>query len=126
MKTFPNQKVVVPKMNDIKQGEQFFTIGVKELSQASQDLTGGEFKLWIYLRSWKKDTRVAFSPGHVEQTIGLSRATIGRAWNGLIEKKYLILLKGNYYALVTPKQKMKDDISLDEINKLYAEMQENS
>ena len=70
----------------------------------------------------------AFSTSDVEKKLGLSRSTIGRAWTGLEDKGYLILLKGNYY-MVKGKTDLTEDgnalLSKSELEQLIDEAEGN-
>lgn len=132
MKTYSNQRILIPRLTPEEDvwGVQapYSKFHHDEIFIAARMLSGAEFKLWIYMRSWMPNEPFAFSTSDVEKKLGLSRSTIGRAWAGLEDKGYIILLKGNYY-MVKGKTDLTEDgnalLSKSELEQLIDEAEGN-
>ena len=64
---------------------------------AARDLKYSSMILWLYLSRNQNGYELALSPKDVEETMGLSERTYRTCKNELMEKGYLVQVKGNRY-----------------------------
>jgi hypothetical protein len=67
------------------------------MESAAIDLDAGAFKLWIYFSKNQNEYEFALSQKAAEENFGLKKKQYDNAVNQLIEKKYLVVSKGNHY-----------------------------
>ena len=89
----PNQKVV--KINREKvdkgtgSGRNYLIAYQDNISAASIALSHTGFKVYIYLLFNKDQFRIAFSPEHIHQVMGICNESARRAFKELLEKGYI-------------------------------------
>lgn len=99
MVTSPNQRII--KINrekvNYKDSKRPYMIAYTDLiEQASQDLSGGAFKVYIYMISNQDNYKFGCSPQDISNRYGLNVDTVKKAINKLIEKGYLVKNNGTY------------------------------
>ena len=89
---FPNQYKVIIKKEKVNQnnGQPYFLAYKETIEAAAQNLSGNEFKLYIYLLSNKVEYEDFFSPDYFGRTYGVSADTARKLFQKLIEKGYLV------------------------------------
>ena len=99
MITSPNQRII--KINrkkvNYKDSKRPYMIAYTDLvEQASQDLNGSEFKVYIYMISNQDGFKFGCSPQDISNRYGLNIDTVKKAINKLIEKGYIVKTNGTY------------------------------
>lgn len=99
MTTSPNQRII--KINrkkvNYKDSKRPYMIAYTDLvEQASQDLNGSEFKVYIYMISNQDGFKFGCSPQDISNRYGLNIDTVKKAINKLIEKGYIVKTNGTY------------------------------
>lgn len=99
MVTSPNQRII--KINrkkvNYKDSKRPYMIAYTDLvEQASQDLNGSEFKVYIYMISNQDGFKFGCSPQDISNRYGLNIDTVKKAINKLIEKGYIVKTNGTY------------------------------
>ena len=90
----PNQRLIrIQKSNYRK--SKFFILGLEEVKYAMNALSGTAFKLYIYIMSNNDNFEFWISYSHVHKITGMSKSSYHRAFNELVEKKFLRLFKGH-------------------------------
>lgn len=97
MITYPNQKVVVIEPFVQIKGQLYFRLQIEAVEKAMRDLTGNEFKLYIYLAKNADNYKFALSPKHISEATGIGLRSCHDAIKTLIEKNYLYVITGNLY-----------------------------
>lgn len=90
---FPNQYKVTVRKEKVNQNDSdrvYFIAYQDTLEAAAQELTGNEFKLYIYLLCNKDGYEDLFSPAYFGSAYGVSADTARKLFQKLIEKGYLI------------------------------------
>lgn len=98
MNTYPNQNTFIINKEDVKQGSgksrPYLTAYIDTIQNASKNLTGNSFKLYIYLLSNVNNYTSAFSPRDVADKYGCSVDSARESFKTLINKGYLTLIEG--------------------------------
>lgn len=99
MVTSPHQRII--KINrekvNYKDSKRPYMIAYTDLiEQASQDLSGAEFKVYIYMISNQDNYKFGCSPQDISNRYGLNIDTVKKAINKLIEKGYIVKTNGTY------------------------------
>lgn len=98
MNTYPNQNTFIINKEDVKQGSgksrPYLTAYIDTIQNASKNLTGNSFKLYIYLLSNVNNYTSAFSPKDVADKCGCSVDSAREAFKTLVNKGYLTLIGG--------------------------------
>lgn len=93
-KTVPNQNIytiISPKVVP-----PFVQIPLSDIEEASKQLSGTAFKLYIYFASNKNGYALEFWPVNIEKRTGVARASIYRALDELRTKGYVV--GNNFYS----------------------------
>lgn len=106
----PNQRAV--KVGTRIARDKQHTYGVfnsEALRQAMKELTEAELKLWLYLNKNQEGYSWDFSPSACESW-GISRASVYRAFNGLLEKGFIVrdTPTSNKYTVYESKQSQSE------------------
>lgn len=67
------------------------------IKEASKNLNGAAFKLYIYFSSFSNETEIIFSPSRYVKDFGGGLTSARRAFEELVEQKYLTLIKNNTF-----------------------------
>lgn len=98
MNTYPNQNTFIINKEDVKQGSgksrPYLTAYIDTIQNASKNLTGNSFKLYIYLLSNVNNYTSAFSPRDVADKYGCSVDSARESFKTLVNKGYLTLIEG--------------------------------
>ena len=98
MSTYPNQNTFLINKEDVKRESgkirPYLTAYIDTIQNASQNLTGNSFKLYIYLLSNVNNYTSAFSPRDVADKYGCSVDSAREAFKTLVNKGYLTLIEG--------------------------------
>ena len=99
MITSPHQRII--KINrekvNYKDSKRPYMIAYTDLiEQASQDLSGAAFKVYIYLFSNQDNYKFGCSPQDISNRYGLNVDTVKKSINKLIEKGYIVKSNGTY------------------------------
>ena len=112
IKRVPNQKAVTvfkePCDNTCKEN-YYAKINLAAMEAAAQDLDAGPFKLWIYFAKNQPGYQFALSSSAVAQTFGMKRTQYDNAIKTLIEKRYLVQIKGDFYQFYEVAVALKPD-----------------
>ena len=90
---FPNQyKVVINKeeVNRSTPDRRYFIAYQETLEAAARELTGNEFKLYVYFLSNRDKYEDLFSPDFFGKSYGVSADTARKLFQKLIEKGFLV------------------------------------
>ena len=90
---FPNQyKVSICKenVNQSDRNKVYFIAYQETIEAAAKELTGNEFKLYIYFLSNKDGYKDLFSPAFFGEAYGVSADTARKLFQKLLEKGYLV------------------------------------
>lgn len=112
--TFPHQKRVCIHREVAR--TDFLGIKNENWQAAARDLRPHALVLYLYLASNADNYTLALSPVAVREAIGMARSTYNDQVQNLIDKGYLVLSHGNtydFYEVPQPKNKRKNDTSLD-------------
>lgn len=93
--TVPGQKIIRIKREP--KGKIYSYINNDTEEMAAKELKAGAFKLWCYLRRNREGFTLALSPEDCEERYGIGLKQYRGAVKELIEKRYLILDRGNVY-----------------------------
>lgn len=96
-KTTPNQKVVKVKKEKCDKQNTYATINLDALSKAMAELDAGAFKMWVYFSKNQDGYTFALSSRECKDNFGMGRTQYDRGIKVLIEKGYLVNIKGNTY-----------------------------
>lgn len=100
MVTSPNQRIITVKRDMPKQSKENkrpYMIAYTDLiEQASQDLSGAAFKVYIYMISNQDNYKFGCSPQNIADRYGLNIDTVKKSINKLIEKGYIVKTNGTY------------------------------
>lgn len=88
---------------DFRSSQKNFTISNMTLAEAARNLNGTELKLYLYLLSNDEGYNRDFSSQHFSSIYGCSRTATMRAFDGLIQKKYLVIEDGIYCLYERPR-----------------------
>lgn len=98
MSSYPNQNTFLINKEDVKRESgkirPYLTAYIDTIQNASQNLTGNSFKLYIYLLSNVNNYTSAFSPRDVADKYGCSVDSAREAFKTLVNKGYLTLIEG--------------------------------
>lgn len=99
MVTSPHQRII--KINrekvNYKDSKRPYMIAYTDLiEQASQDLSGAAFKVYIYMISNQDNYKFGCSPQDISNRYGLNVDTVKKSINKLIEKGYIVKTNGTY------------------------------
>ena len=98
MSSYPNQNTFLINKEDVKRESgkirPYLTAYIDTIQNASQNLTGNSFKLYIYLLSNVNNYTAAFSPRDVADKYGCSVDSAREAFKTLVNKGYLTLIEG--------------------------------
>ena len=97
MSTNPNQVLVNVKDNQCIEIHLPSMRNIEAECAAARDLKYSSMILWLYLSRNQNGYEIALSPKDVEETMGLSERTYRTCKNELMEKGYLVQVKGNRY-----------------------------
>ena len=97
MSTNPNQVLVNVKDNQCIEIHLPFMRNLEAEAAAARNLKYSSMILWLYLSRNQNGYELALSPKDVEETMGLSERTYRTCKNELMEKGYLVQVKGNRY-----------------------------
>lgn len=111
MTTYPNQKVVTIHKKKGSADQPFLQLINSEWQQAAKELTGAEFKLYIYLAANADGFELALSRKDVINCTGISDDAYDRAIKSLIQKGYLVNSHSNRYEFNTSPEN-QDNLSL--------------
>ena len=67
------------------------------VKEASKVLNGAAFKLYIYFSSFSNESEIVFSPSKYIKEFGGGLTSARRAFEELVEKKYLTLINNNTF-----------------------------
>ena len=108
---FPNQYKVVINKEKVNQNDRervYFLAYQETIEAAARNLTGNEFKLYIYLLSNQDKYEDLFSPAFFGEAYGVSADTARKLFQKLIEKNYLVkTAEHNCEFYDKPQKKMK-------------------
>lgn len=93
--TVANQKTII--INKHKVDKDFLQIGREDLYTASKELSGAEFKLYIYLAANANGYRLVLSQAAFIEAMGVSRSSYYDALTALEKKGYLVHESSNTY-----------------------------
>lgn len=112
----PNQKVI--KVNKEKCDKQhlYAAINLDAMSKAMNDLTGEEFKVWCFFAKNQNNYQFELSPKAIKEFAGTSDKTYQRSIKQLIEKDYLVQVKGNIYCFYEVPYSQNDQVILQDEN----------
>ena len=97
MMTVENQKTISVKKEKCDKNNLYAPYNLQALRSAMLDLKGESFKMWCYLNKNKNGYTFALSKvDALSWGIG-SKSSYDRAVAELIEKGYLVRIKGNHY-----------------------------
>ena len=88
---------------DFHSSQKNFIIPNMTLAEAARSLNGTELKLYLYLLSNDEGYMRDFSSQHFSSIYGCSRNATMRAFDGLIQKKYLVIEDGIYCLYERPR-----------------------
>ena len=88
---------------DFQSSQKNFIISNMTLAEAARSLNGTELKLYLYLLSNDEGYNRDFSSQHFSSIYGCSRTATMRAFDGLIQKKYLVIEDGIYCLYERPR-----------------------
>lgn len=95
--TSPNQKIISVQKEPANKTHLYTTFNLQALTSAMTDLKGETFKLWCYLNKNQNGYTFALSKvDALNSGIG-SKSSYDRAIQELIEKGYLVNIRGNTY-----------------------------
>ena len=116
------KKVITVKRepSDFQSSQKNFIISNMTLAEAARNLNGTELKLYLYLLSNDEGYRRDFSSQCFSAIYGCSRTATMRAFDGLIQKKYLVLENGDYCLYERP----RDGKSQEMLEFLFASQKE--
>ena len=97
MTTYPNQKVVTVHKNKGSADQPFLQLINSEWQQAAKELTGVEFKLYIYIAANADGFEFALSRKDVMNCTGISEIAYENGIKSLIKKGYLFHTHGNNF-----------------------------
>lgn len=97
MTTNPNQLVVEVQKEPCDKAHLYSMRNLEAEAAAARDLKYSSMILWLYLSRNQNGYELALSPKDVEETMGLSERTYRTCKNELMEKGYLVQVKGNRY-----------------------------
>lgn len=89
---FPNQykiKIDKEQVNQSDRSKVYFIAYQETLEAAARELTGNEFKLYIYFLNNKDGYEDLFSPSFFGEAYGVSADTARKLFQKLLEKGYL-------------------------------------
>ena len=97
MSTNPNQVLVNVKDNQCIEIHLPCMRNVEAECAAARDLKYSSMILWLYCSQRPDRDKFVSSPRDVEETMGLNERTYRTCKNELMEKGYLVQVKGNRY-----------------------------
>ena len=97
MSTNPNQTIVSIESSPCDDIHLCSMRNIEAECAAARDLKYSSMILWLYLSRNQNGYELALSPKDVEETMGLSERTYRTCKNELMEKGYLVQVKGNRY-----------------------------
>ena len=97
MSTNPNQTIVRIESSPCDDIHLCSMRNIEAECAAARDLKYSSMILWLYLSRNQNGYELALSPKDVEETMGLSERTYRTCKNELMEKGYLVQVKGNRY-----------------------------
>ena len=109
---YPNQRTVHIHKGETR-GNSFSTITNFDVEQAYINLTFSEHKLWYYLAKNANDIDWDISSKYLLDHYALDRKGYWRAYNGLIDKGYIVEEEDgtiNFYAHLSYKPQDDDEI----------------
>ncbi len=90
MAYFANQKTITIHKPQIEKDATKIILDRKVVEAAARELTGNEFKMYMYFASNSDNFDLDFSPSHFGNTYGITADTARKIVKKLEEKKYLI------------------------------------
>ena len=97
MTTNPNQLVVEVQKEPCDKTHLYSMRNLEAEAAAARDLKYSSMILWLYLSRNQNGYELALSPKDVEETMGLRERTDRRCRNELMEKGYVVQVKGDRY-----------------------------
>lgn len=101
MTTSPNQRIITVKRDMPKQSKEnkrpYMIAYTDVIEEAARNLsTVGEFKVYLYMINNQDNYKFGCSPQNIADRYGLNIDTVKKAINKLIEKGYIVKIKGTY------------------------------
>lgn len=109
--TFPNQRMVRVHREPAK--SDFLGIQNENWQAASRDLGAHALLLYLYFASNADGFTLALSPTAIRQSVGMPPQTYRDQFLKLLDKGYLVHLKGNQYAFYETPQKRHEEMATD-------------
>lgn len=94
MATVPNQKIITVIKHKCDKNNLYSTINLQVKREAAQNLDAGAFKLWNYFADNQSYYTFGLSRTAIENTYGIKKRQYDNGIQELIEKKYLVKVKG--------------------------------
>lgn len=88
--TVENQRVITTKKEKCDKENIYTPIRLSALYEAMSELSGNEFKLWVYLGKNIDGYTFALSRVDTIKWCGFSKSTYKKCFDGLVEKGYLV------------------------------------
>lgn len=87
---FPNQRCIKINKEKCDKKELYAKINIRAMNFAMRDLKSNTYKLWCYLAQNQNNYEFWLSQVDVNKVAGISKSTYHRAFEELVNKKYLI------------------------------------
>ena len=97
MTTNPNQLVVEVQKEPCDKTHLYSMRNLEAEAAAARDLKYSTMILWLYCSQYQDGDEFILSPKAVKETMGLSERTYRTCKSELMEKGYLVQVKGNRY-----------------------------
>lgn len=107
---YANQKTVKINKPEVERGRAKIIVDREKLEVAGRELTGNEFKLYMFFASDNDGFRRDFSPAHFSEVYGVSADTTRKLFKQLEDKGFIKAdeNKKNFYQFyLLPQKKLK-------------------
>lgn len=121
--TTPNQKSIVTKKTLVDTENTYSKINIEAVCTAARLLSDKTFKLYMRMNLHQDNYTYALSPADIEKVMGLSVGQYRAAVKEMIQKMYLVLVKGrkNLYRFYEYPQKDCDTYGMQAIEQNTAD-----